>query len=273
MVAVVTDSAASLPSELAAELGIAVVPIYLSLGGRSFADEADPGPFYERLRREPGVATTASPSPGDFVEAFDRAPGDEVVCVTVSSEVSALHRTATVAAGMSAKRVEVLDSGTASMAEGFVAMEAARAAARGAPMDEVVARARTVSHAARLVAAIDTFEHLRRSGRVGWIASSAGAAFRIKPVFRFSGGRIERVAQPRTRRRALDRLVAEAERDIAGRPVHLAAVHAEAESDARTVLDRVAAGLDVVEAHVAGFTAAMGAHTGPGVVGLAYFCD
>lgn len=273
MVAVVTDSAASLPRELAAELGIAVVPIYLSLGGRSFADDPDPGPFYERLRRDPGVATTASPSPGDFVKAFERAPGHEVVCVTVSSSVSALHQTATLAAGMVGKRVEVVDSGTASMAEGFVAMESARAAAAGGSMEEVADRARAVSASVRLIAAIDTFEHLRRSGRVGWIASSAGTALQIKPVFRFSGGAIEAVARPRTRRRALDRLVVEAERDIGGRPVHLAAVHADAVADARTVLDRVGAGATVMEAHVAGFTAAMGAHTGPGVVGLAYFCE
>lgn len=250
-----------------------MVPIYLSLGGRSLADEADPGRFYERLRREPGVATTSSPPPGDFVEAFERAPADEVVCVTVASTVSALHQTATVAAGMTGKRVEVVDSGTASMAEGFVAMEAARAATSGASLEGVVDRARAVSEAVRLVAAIDTFEHLRRSGRVGWIASSAGTMLRIKPVFRVRGGRIESVGRPRTRRRALDRLVADARRDIGGRPVHLAAVHADAEREARDLLERVAAGSTVVEAHVAGFTAAMGIHTGPGVVGLAYFCD
>jgi DegV family protein with EDD domain len=273
VVAVVTDSAASLPNGLAAELGIEVVPMYLRLGEESVRDEGDPGPFYDRLRAQPVSASTASPSPGDFAEAFSRVAGDEVLCVTVSASVSAIHQTARLAAEMVDKRVEVVDSGSASMAQGFVAVEAARSVRRGGTLEEAVQRAGDVARRVRLLAALDTLEFLRRSGRVGWVASSAGTMLRIKPVFRFSGGRIEAVARPRTRRRALDRLAVEAIHDVGGRRAHLAAVHADAEADARELLERVSAEAEVVESHVAGFTPAMGVHTGPGVVGLAYFCD
>ncbi|MGH2723648.1 MAG: DegV family protein [Actinomycetota bacterium] len=273
MIAVVTDSAASLPRELAAELGIEVVPIYLRFGDESVKDEADPGGFYERLRAEPQAAATASPAPGDFVEAYERAGGDEIVCVTVSATVSGIYQTARLAADMIGKRVEVVDSGSASMAQGFVAMEAARAARAGAGVEEATARAADVAARSVLVAALDTFEYLRRSGRVTRLVSYAGTMLDIKPVFRFTGGSIDAVARPRTRRRALDRVVAEARSGIGARPVHLAAVHAAAEDDARRALERVSDGAQVVESHVAGFTPAMGVHTGPGVVGVAWFTD
>lgn len=267
-----TDSAASLPRPLADELGIEVVPLYLSVDGRTARDGPDAGEFYQRLGAGATVSTS-TPAPGDFLEAFDRTGAGEIVCVTIAASVSGVSRSATVAAGMSSARVEVVDSGNASMAQAFVAMEAARARSSGGSFDDVVARARAVADRAVLVAAIDRFEHLARSGRVSRLTSYAGTMLDIKPVFRLTRGRIDAVARPRTRRRALERVASEAERAIAGSPVHLAAVHAAAEEDARRLLEDVSARCDVVEAHVAVFTPAMGAHTGPGVVGLAWFCD
>jgi DegV family protein with EDD domain len=272
-VAVVTDSAASLPRGVAEGLGIIVVPIHLRFADRTMADDEEPGRFYERLRSAPGDVSTATPAPGVFLEAFNRVGADQVLCVTIASSVSGIHQSAAIAAEEATIQVEVVDSGNASMAQGFVAMEAARTAAGGGDLSTAVARAREVADRCRLIAAIETFEYLRRSGRVNRLASYAGGMLSIKPVFRMQGGVIEAVARPRTRRRALDRLEEEARRDIAGRPAHLAAVHADAEEEARALLERLSEGLEVLESHVAGFTPAMGAHTGPGVVGLAWFCD
>ena len=272
-VAVVTDSAASLPSGIAEEMGITVVPIYLRFGDRAVPDDEGSERFYERLRSATEGVSTAAPAPGDFLGAFEGAGSEQVLCVTIASSVSGIHQSAVIAAGEAAVQVEVVDSGNASMAQGFVVMEAARAAAAGGDLSTAVARAREVASRSRLIAAIETFEYLRRSGRVNRLVSYAGGMLNIKPVFRMQGGTIEAVARPRTRRRALDRLEEEARRDIAGRPAHLAAVHADAEEDARALLDRLSDGLDVVESHVAGFTPALGAHMGPGTVGLAWFCD
>jgi DegV family protein with EDD domain len=271
-IAVVTDSAASLPERLASELGIEVVPLYLRLGDETLRDGADVDRFYDRLRAGE-AATTASPGPGDFLEAYGRTGAPEIVCVTIASSVSGILQSATVAAEMAEARVEVVDSGNASMGEGFVALEAARAARAGGSLDEVATRAREVASRAQLVAAIDTFDHLRRSGRVNRLVSYAGTMLGIKPVFRLAGGSIDPVARPRTRRRALDRLAEEAEAALAGCRSHLAAVHAAAEDDARELLERVVARVEPVESFLSAFTPAMGVHTGPGVVGLAFFCD
>ena len=272
MIGVVTDSAAGLPGELAARLGIEMVPLYLIIEGRSVRDGEVPD-VYEQLEREPGSVTTSTPSPGDFEEAFERRPEQELVCVTVAASVSGVHGAARLAAVTGGKRVEVIDSGSASMGEGFVALAAARAAAAGGSLAEVAAAARAAATRTRLVATIDTFEHLRRSGRVGGIAALAATGLQIKPVFAMAGGEITPVARPRTRRRALDRVAAEVIGDLEGGQARVAAFHARAEDDARDLLDRVRGHAEILEEHVVEFTAVMGAHTGPGVAGLAYHLE
>lgn len=265
MIAVVTDSAASLPREVVDELGIRVVPLYLRFGDRSLRDGVEVEDFYERLAAFDGPVTTAAPSVGDFADAFASTGADRIVCVTVAASVSAVHQAASVAARESPARVEVVDSGAASMAQGFVAMAAARASS----FEEAVAAAHATARRSSLVAAIDTFTYLRRSGRVRALQAFAATALDLKPVFRMRAGEIQPLARPRTRRRALRRVAEAVLADVAG-PVRIAAFHADAEHDARALLERVTAELDVVESYGVEFTPAMGAHTGPGVVGLAY---
>jgi DegV family protein with EDD domain len=275
MVAIVTDSAANLPTELASELGIEIVPMYLKFGDRVYRDGVDlaPADFYRRLVADAEVASTSTPAPADFLEAYQRTGAEEIVCITVASGMSASNHEANMAAERYNGRVLVVDSLNASMAQGFVATEAARAAGSGADLAEVARRARQVAGEARLIATIDTFDFLRRSGRVRKLQAYAATMLDIKPVFRFARGEVSPVARPRTRRRALDRLVQETVADVGGRPVHLATIHANAEEDARTVGEAIARSADVVETIVTGVTPVIGAHTGPGLVGTAYFCD
>ena len=115
-VAVVTDSAASLPRGVAEELGIIVVPIHLRFGDRTVADDEGAGRFYERLRSAAGDVSTATPAPGVFLEAFSGAGADQVLCVTIASSVSGIHQSAAIAAEEATIQVEVVDSGNASMA-------------------------------------------------------------------------------------------------------------------------------------------------------------
>jgi len=275
MVAVVTDSAANLPPDLAAELGIDVVPMYVTIGGESFRDGVDlrPDELYERLAQGDAVATTSTPSPGDFLAAFERAGGEPVVCVTVASSMSAAHAQAVRGAETYTGHVEVVDSRSASMAEGFVALAAARAAAGGADAGAAAARAREVAAATRLFATVETFDFLRRSGRVTRLQAYAATALDIEPVFAFRGGEPSAVARPRTRRRALDRVVAETLRAASGGRLHLAVVHARAAAEAEHVMERVAAGADILERYVVEVTPVVGAHVGPGLVGTAFYRD
>jgi DegV family protein with EDD domain len=275
MVAIVTDSAANLPGGLASELGIEIVPMYLKFGERVYRDGVDlaPSDFYRRLVEDAEIASTSTPAPADFLEAYERTGQGEIVCITVASAMSSAHHEATLAAERFQGRVEVVDSLNASMAQGFVALEAARRAAEGSAQAAVADRAREVARAARLCATIDTFEFLRRSGRVRKLQAYAATMLDIKPVFRFSEGEVTPVARPRTRRRALARLVEETLREAEGRPIHLAAIHAAAEDEARSLIQSISQRIEVVESIVTEVTPVIGAHTGPGLVGTAYFRD
>jgi DegV family protein with EDD domain len=275
MVAVVTDSAANLPDELARELGIEVVPMYLKFGERVYRDGVDltPADFYERLVQDDEPASTSVPSPGDYLEAYRRAGQDEIVCVTVASSMSSSSQQATFAAERFAGRVVVVDSMTASMAEGFVAEEAARAAVSGGSIEAVAMRAREVAHRTRLLATVGTFEFLRRSGRVNKLQAYAATMLDIKPVFGFKDGEIAAVARTRTRRRAVDRILEDTVAEAGDRPLHLAVIHAAAEDEAGDLLDRLADRTHVVEGLIAAVTPVIGAHTGPGLLGTTFYCD
>ena len=275
MVAVVTDSAANVPAEWARELGIEIVPMYLKFGDAVYRDGADltPTDFYQRLVRGGEPASTSTPSPGDFQEAYARTGEQDIVCVTVASVMSAVHQQATLASSSFEGRVEVVDSMSASMAEGFVAVEAARRARGGAPLEECAAAARDVAGRTTLLATVDTFEFLQRSGRVNKLQAYAATMLDIKPVFRFHRGEVAPVARPRTRKRALDRIVQDTMAAIEGRPVHLAVIHAAAPNDAQAILERLSIDANVIEHVVVPVTPVIGAHTGPGLVGTAFYCD
>src|SRR5438093_306169 len=275
MVAIVADSAANLPGELARELGIEVVPMYLKFGERVYRDGLDltPGDFYEQLVRDPSPATTSVPSPGDYLEAYARTGQTEIVCVTVASSMSSSFQQASFAARSFDGRIEVVDSRSASMAEGFVALEAARLAASGGSLESVVERAASVAARTGLLATVATFEFLQRSGRVSKLQAFAATKLDIKPVFGFKDGEIVPIARTRTRRRALAEIEATTLRQAAGRRLHLATIHAGAAEEADALLARLAGAADVVERFVLEVTPVIGAHTGPGLVGTAFYCD
>jgi DegV family protein with EDD domain len=275
LVAVVVDSAGNVPADLARQLGIVVVPMYLRFGDAVYRDGVDltPTDFYQRLLRDREPASTSTPSPGDYLEGWGRLGQSEVVCVTVAAGLSSSYQQAALAAERFPGRVELVDSANASMGEGFVAVEAARLAATGASLEEVASRAREVAARAALVATVETFEFLRMSGRVTKLQAYAATMLDIKPVFRFRGGEIVPVARPRTRRRALARVVDETLAATEGRPVHLAVFHAAAAAEASEVFERVAAAAEVLERFLVEVTPVIGAHTGPGLVGTAFFTE
>jgi DegV family protein with EDD domain len=275
-IAVVTDSASNLPRELAEANGIRLVPMILKFGDRALRDGIDmpPGEFYKVLVEEKVNVSTSGPSQGDFEAEFEAAlsGADGVVCVNVASFVSATYGSAVAAAKRFDGRVRVVDSQSASLGEGFVALEAARAGADGADLDAAVARAEQVVANVCFAATINTFEYLRRSGRVNAVFAYAGTALNIKPVFAFRGGKIEQLGRPRTRARAIDRLVDEVRDASAARgPLHLGVAHADCKDEAEQLLARLKAEIPNVESFISPFTPLMGSHTGPGVLGVGFF--
>ncbi|MHB8512776.1 MAG: DegV family protein [Actinomycetota bacterium] len=270
-VRVVTDSAATIPRALASELAIDVVPMWLRFGEQSYRDGIDlpSSDFYSKLEQKDVAVSTSGPSTVDYHDAFENALKQAacVACVSVASFVSATFTSASIAAREFGERVTVIDSASASMGEGFVVIEAARAAKRGCSLEEVTRIATQTVSRTQLVATINTFEYLRRGGRVNAVLAYAGAALNIKPVFAFRGGKIEQLGRPRSRSKAIERLVEEVR---AAKPARLAVAHANVEREARALLDRLTDELGPQEAYLTEFTPLMGAHTGPGLLAVAF---
>lgn len=281
-VAIVADSAASLPGDLARRHAIHVVPLEVNLEGRSYLDGRDlqPTEFYRRLRDLKKPPSTSAPTPAKFVEAFLSAAqgGRSVVCLTVSSEFSSSIDSANAAALEIRESgppidVTVLDTETAAGAEGLVALEAARTAIGGATRDEVIAAARNVVSRVQLIAFIDTLYYLWKGGRVPMAAHTGASLLGIKPIFELSRGKVRSVARPRTRRRAVARLL-DMLRDRAGaEPLHVTVMHGDAPDEAEEMRERVDSSFQCREAFVSEFTPAMGAHIGPGMLGIAFWSE
>jgi DegV family protein with EDD domain len=176
-IAIITDSDASLPPELAQKYNIHQVPILIHFGTETFKSdiEIDDAALFERVDRENKLPTTSAPSPGEFEEAYRKAldgGADAVVCFCVSSEVSAVYNTAVMAREMLPdKNITVVDSKALSMAQGYMALEAAQAAREGASLDEVLSRAMDIRKRTHIFGALSTLRYLALSGRVGHIAA------------------------------------------------------------------------------------------------------
>ena len=280
---VVTDSAASLPSGAAERLGITVVPMTLVLGGVVYADgDLDPFEVVERAGRE--SVTTSSPSPGDFLKAVASATEHEegrgqVLVLTVSSSMSATYEVARTAANyVDDAEVQVLDTRTAAGAQGLVVMAAAELARTGASLDEVSRAAQKAAHNVRLVASLRSLDHLARSGRVPGAAAWAGRSLGVRAMFEFTAGGVRPRRPARSERGALERMVGAMTQsrpaDSAGDAVLRAAVmEAQAAGSADRLLGMVATAVPTAEVFEAPFSSVMIAHTGPGLVGLAWWWE
>ncbi len=279
-VAVVVDSAASLPADMARDSGLHVVPMGLTVDGTSYLDGRDLSPteFYRLLTESPTLPSTSAPSPARFLEAFRQAAetAPSILCLTVSSNFSATFdsaKTAAAEAGESLPDVEirVLDTGSAAGGEGLIALEACRSANRGAGLDEVASAVESVITGVRLMAFVDTLYYLWKGGRVSKIAHAGTSLLKIKPLFELSQGQVRTLARPRTHRRAMNRLVELMRQRAAAGRLHATIMHADSAGPAEELRAQIAAEFDYEELFVSEFTPVMGVHIGPGLLGIAYW--
>jgi DegV family protein with EDD domain len=273
-VAVVTDSTAYLPPDLVDTYGIEVVPLYVVLAGRSGREGRDIGP--EDVARAMGTrgqqVSTSRPTTGDFVAAYRRcldSGADRIVSVHLSAELSSTWDAARMAAAQVGEHVvTVIDARSAAMGTGFAVLAAARAAAGGADQAAVAAAARATALATRTLFVVDTLEHLRRGGRIGAAAAVLGSALAVKPVLHVVDGQVVPLEKVRTSARALHRLVQRAV-EAADGPVSVAVHHLAAEEKAHRLAAELRERLPGLhELHVSELGAAIGAHVGPGAVGI-----
>jgi len=281
-VGIVTDSTACIPPDLAAHYGVDIIPLYLAFGDRQYRDglSDEAGDFYETLRTAPDPPTTAAPAPGAYAEAIARAGRDRdaVLCITVARQFSAMYDAATQGAALARERspgldVRVLDSDAAAMAQGFVTLAAAREAQAGATIEGVLAAAEACLERVQLLVAIDTLTYLARSGRVPRLVVWAASPLRVKPIVEFQRGSYRPVAVARTMAGAEERLLQRLERRARDGELHVCVHHTNVPERAEALAERVRARLQPRELLIREFTQVMGVHTGPGLLGFAFYAD
>jgi DegV family protein with EDD domain len=270
-----------LPVELVERYAITIVPVPFVIDGMTFHDGVDISPeaFYEKLATSSGLPKTSPPEPGAYLDAWRSAGGDcrGILVVTVAGRIGTFERSVRAAESLAHERlpdldVKVLDSGSAAMGQGFVALAAARAALQGMNLDGVYREAAAVARRVNLVVALDTLRYLARTSRIPQIASIVSSLLDLKPIIRLVDGEVQPLARVRSRQRSLERLV-EAICGLApaDRPLHLAVHHARARTEADQLLERLADRRTLAEACVTEFTPVMGAYCGPGLVGAAFY--
>ncbi len=219
--------------------------------------------------------STSGPTPGELATAAGEADaGEGVLIVTLAREMSATFDAACLAAGTApAGRVRVVDSRSAAGGEALVALAAARRAGAGGDLGQVTAAAQEAATRVSLVAAVADLGHLARSGRVPATAARAGLALGVRPLFELRQGRVRALRPARGGDQALRRLVAAPSVGRRAGRLHAAVLHAGDEGAAATVLDRVRARYAPSSAFVGGFSPVMVAHTGPLLVGMAWWWE
>jgi DegV family protein with EDD domain len=277
-VAIVTDSTAYIPHELREKYPITVVPQVVIWENETFEDDVTitPEQFYTRLRTAKVMPSTSQVSVVNMHKAFGSLieQGYEVLGMFLSAKLSGTFQSAVLgreelASGK--EKVELIDTETTAMAMGFQVLAVAKAAMDGASMEDCKALAAKARAHTGVYLTVDTLEFLHRGGRIGGAQRFLGTALNLKPILMVDGGRVEPVERVRTRGKALDRVVELVAEKCAGKsPVHIATLHADAEVDAKALLDKIVPLVNPVEKVFAAVSPAVGANAGPGTVGLAY---
>jgi DegV family protein with EDD domain len=269
-VGIVTDSVADLSPQLVKETGVSVVPLSVRFGEEVYRDGIDltPDQFYEKIRTSKIFPNTSVPSPADFIRVYDELAEktDEILVILVSARLSATCEVARQSIAMMKKkcRVELLDSETATMAEGFIVMKAAKAAQSGASLDEVIEAARQNIPRVDFLAVFDTLEYLRRGGRIGRAQAFLGSLLRINPLITLKDGLVEPAGRTRSRVKAIDRLY-----EFAAGYSHIEEMAVEdtaCADEAEALRERLGAIFPKERIYRSRMTPVIGTHTGPGLL-------
>jgi len=272
-VRIVTDSASDLTHDEATSLGIDVVPLSIRFGDDVFLDRVELGidEFYRRMADSEDLPQTAAPAPGAFQEVFRRrfADGaDAIVCINLSSGVSATMESAELAARETDGDVRVVDSRSVTAGLGMMVLAAAKAAAGGAGADEIVGLMEAMRERTRVFGAIDTLENLKKGGRIGNAQALLGSLLAIKPLIDISSGVVEEAGRQRTRKKSLAWLrdkVAE----YAGEIETMSVMHAQAD-DIDDLVGMLSPLVDPLATRVGVIGPVVASHGGPGVIGLCF---
>jgi len=275
-VAIITDTDSSLPQSEAEKYGIRQVPITIHFGDEILETgvDIDDTALFARIDKEGKLPTTAAPAPGKFVQAFEdafNAGADEVICLTVSSQISATYAAAVTAQGMlSERKITVVDTHSLSVGQGFQVLAAAEAAQAGKSGEEVLAIAKDVGARAHFYAALATLKYLAMSGRVGHLAAGMASLLNIKPILTIRDGKLDMLEKIRTRRKSWARTIDLVGSVIGEKPVErMAIVHVAVPEAASEFAAQLRANLNCpADILMVALTPGLSVHSGAGLVGV-----
>ncbi len=276
--AVVTDSTAYIPDDLCKQLNITVVPLFVIWGHETYSDGVTikPAEFYARLKNSKVMPSTSQAAPVDMHKAFSSLleQGYDVMGVFISDKLSGTldsARQARAELASAQDKIALFDSEQVGMALGYQALALARAAASGASLKDCQDLAEQVRPNTGVYFAVETLEFLHRGGRIGGAQRFLGSALNVKPILSIQNGKVDSADSVRTSNKAYERVIELVAEKCAGKTnIRLATLHANAEENAKAVLSKASEKLNAVESILSTVSPAIGTHTGPGTVGLAY---
>jgi len=277
-VVVLTDSTASLPADLLVRYSIFTIPLQVIWGEESYRDGVDiqPSEFYERLKTAKVMPSTSQPSPQAFVDIYKRLldEGHDIISIHISAKLSGTVDSAVQAKAMlEVENIAIIDSETTSIAMGYPVIEVARAAKKGASLQECKELAERLVKNTGVFFVVNTLEFLHRGGRIGGASAFLGTMLDLKPILTLKDGKVDAVERVRNMDKAIDRMLLLLEKDLAGcsKP-QISSLHANTPELAEKLLKRACErfGADDSSAFVTDISPVLGTHVGPGCVGIAY---
>ncbi len=275
---VVTDSIACIPPELVKKYDIHVAPLHIIWDKTGYREGVDMTikDFYARLRTSKTLPTTSSSIQGEFIELFERLTkqAGSIVVITVTgalgtADVSAINAREIVGSDVP---IEVIDSRTGLMAQGFIVLEAAKVAAAGGSLAETAKAAREAIPRVEIFWAMDTLEYMRRGGRISLPQAILAGWLRVKPIVTIKDGKVAPLDRVRTKPRAIEKLLEIMAGKITGTgPLHVAVMHGDVHDEAERLKQLVSDRFQCAEIFTSEITPVIGTHVGPGALGLALY--
>lgn len=275
-IALVTDSTADLTREYIEANNIFVLPLKVVYREREYVDriEIEPSSVYSRLGEE--VPSTSMPSMGEVMDLFTRLVREgynEVLSIHISSGLSGTFNTIRLAASQfPSLKIEVFDSKSISMGIGFLVQEAAELIKKGNKLSSVLDRIHQVRNEMTVTFVVKTLEYLKRGGRIGYVAATMGSLLDLKPIISVNHeGKYFTLAKVRGRKKSLQKIAELVKEATEKNKLKLIVMHGDALEEAKCLLEEIKQSTGIGNINLGEVGPVIGVHTGPGVVGVAYY--
>lgn len=277
MLRIVTDGAADMPPGWEKEYDIQMIPVNIQFGEKTYLQfvDLDNEGFYKLVDESKKIPKTAQPSPHQFVDFYKKVAqkGDTIISIHVTSKLSGTYASAVSAAEELKDTFKVfpIDSTVGSAGIGLMCREARKLERAGKSAEEIVKYLETVRSQVLVILTLDTLDYARMSGRVGTLQAALASALNVKPIAVLRDGVLNMAERVRTRKAALERVVAMAKEEFGDKPIYLAVVQARDPRSGEALLEQAKKQFNTKDAVMTELSISVAANLGPGTVGLVLY--